>query len=88
MNPSQTSVEAYRRSKQKIESETVRVYAAIRNCLGDITDREISEVTHLPTNYVWSRRSRLVEKGLVVRSQVRMCFISGFQATAWRLKKK
>jgi hypothetical protein len=83
----QTSVEAYRRNKQKIESETTRVLAAIRGSLGDITDREISEVTHLPTNYVWSRRNRLFNKGLITPSCVRMCLISGFQATAWKLKK-
>jgi uncharacterized membrane protein len=83
-----TQIEAYRLNRQKIASETARVLVAIRNCLGDITDREIAAVTNLPINYVWSRRSRLVEKGLVEKACVRMCFISGFQATAWRLKKK
>jgi hypothetical protein len=81
-----TSLLAYLQNKENIQNQIARVYEAIRNADGDITDREIAWETCLPVNYVWSRRNALVTRGLVVKSQVRRCTITGNLAAAWKIK--
>jgi hypothetical protein len=81
-----TSLLAYHQNKENIQNQIARVYEAIRNANVDITDREIMWETHLPVNYVWSRRNALVTRGLVVKSQVRRCAITGNLASAWKIR--
>jgi hypothetical protein len=86
VNMRNTSLLAYLQNKEKIQHQITQVYNAIWETEFDITDREIAFETGLPANYVWSRRNALVTRGLVVKSQVRRCAITGNLASAWKIR--
>jgi hypothetical protein len=85
-NIQNTSLLAYLQNKENIQHQIARVYWVIEQSSMDVTDREVADITHLPVNYVWSRRNALVTRGLVVKSQVRRCTITGNLAAAWKIK--
>jgi hypothetical protein len=86
--PQQTSISAFHERHELIQSETSLVFEALRNCDGDLTDSEIAWITRLPKNYVWSRRSALVNCGKVVSAGTRVCGQTSKRAIAWRVLKK
>jgi hypothetical protein len=88
MKPQQTSILAYKERKDRIQSEVSLVFGALKNCDGDLTDSELSWITGLPKNYVWSRRSALVNCGKVVSAGTRVCGQTSKRAIAWRVLKK
>jgi hypothetical protein len=86
--PQQTSISAFHERRELIQSETSLVFEALRNCDGDLTDSEIAWITRLPKNYVWSRRSSLVNRGLVVSNGTRVCGQTSKTVLSWKVRKQ
>jgi hypothetical protein len=86
MKPQQTSIAAFHERKEQIQSEVSLVLEALRNCDGDLTDSELSWITGLPKNYVWSRRSQLYNQNKIVFAGIRVCGQTGKKAQSWKCK--
>ena len=82
-----TSLEAYRNLGRLGEKQhAVHQMILSANRLGyDMTDKELSRALKWEINTVTPRRNELVKMGLVVRSQIRECSVTGRRVIAWKV---
>lgn len=85
----ETSIEAYREIKPKLNDMQERVIAVIyeRPFMRDYTNRELAHFMGVDVCHVTGRTYELRQKGILVFNRKRMCSITQRRVLAWRLQE-
>jgi len=77
----QTSLLAYESIVLELGQRQTMVYRQLMKC--PATNLELSRITGLPINSITPRVHELRKRGLVKRSKIRNCGVSGRKAIEW-----